>query len=81
MSHLSAGQHRCAIEPHVLYPLPVFKTHTGLGDAALRAARRNGMRVLRVGGRGFILGSDFIEYVKTHGEESPVTTASAPKMI
>jgi hypothetical protein len=63
----SRNESRYPIEPDVLYPLAVFKRHTGLGDAALRSARRNGLRVLRVGGRGSILGSDFIEYVNVHG--------------
>jgi len=29
----------------------------------MRSARRNGLRVVYVGGRGFVLGRDFIEYI------------------
>jgi len=35
-----------------VYPLPIFKAIAGLGDHALRTARRNGLKVTYVGRRG-----------------------------
>lgn len=51
------------IEPNVLYPLKLFQQYAGIANHGLRTARRNGMRVLRVSNRAYVLGSDFIEYV------------------
>jgi len=48
-----------------VYPLPVFKTLAGLGDHALRTARRNGLKVTYAGRRGFVRGSDWLEYLAT----------------
>lgn len=48
-----------------VYSLNEFKARTGLGSAAVRTARRNGLRVIRPGSRyGFVIGSDFIDYLK-----------------
>lgn len=63
MPKQTRGDNLRPIDPRILYPLPVFEEHSGLSKAAMRTARRNGLRVLRVGGRAFVLGSDFIEYV------------------
>ena len=52
-----------AIEATKLYPLPVFKKITGLGLWAMRTARRNGLRVRYVGGKAFVMGSDFLDYL------------------
>jgi hypothetical protein len=52
------------IDPRLLYPLDVFMKHSGLGAAALRKARRNGLRILRTGGRAFVLGSEFQRYLE-----------------
>ena len=43
--------------------MDVFMKHVGLSRHALRTARRRGLRVLRTGGRAFVLGSDFIDYL------------------
>ena len=45
-----------------LYPLVDLKRRAGLSVAALRQARRKGLRVQYIGRRGFVLGSDLIEY-------------------
>ncbi len=50
------------------YPLEDFKPRTGMGVAALRTARRNGLIVRRVGRRAFVLGRDFIAYLESAGE-------------
>jgi hypothetical protein len=46
-----------------LYSLAEFTKRTGLKDWALRAARRAGLRVLYLHGRGFVRGADWFEYV------------------
>lgn len=56
------------VEPHVLYPLPDLQARTGLGNAAMRTARRAGLVVKYAGGRGYVLGRDFIEYIEAHGK-------------
>jgi hypothetical protein len=55
------------IDPDVLYPLQDLAARSGLGKAALRTLRQNGLQVLYVGGRGFIFGRDFLEHVKQTG--------------
>jgi hypothetical protein len=62
--------HLDAVSPDLLYPMTILEKITGLGRAALRSARRSGLRVYYVHGRSFIHGRDWIEYVKTHGKGS-----------
>jgi hypothetical protein len=45
------------------YPLREFQRISGLGDAALRRARRQGLVVSRVGRCGFVNGRDFHDYL------------------
>jgi hypothetical protein len=47
-----------------IYPLEVFKRRSGLDAWALRQARRNGLRVLTIGRRKFVRGSDFADYLE-----------------
>jgi len=56
------------IEPHILYPLEDLKARSGMGSAAMRTARRQGLTVKYAGGRGYILGRHFIEYVEANGK-------------
>jgi hypothetical protein len=58
------------VDPDRLYPLEVFHEITGLGRAAMRSARDSGLAVHYVGGRGWVLGSDWIEHVMTRGKLS-----------
>ena len=51
------------IESSSIYPLRDFKNMTGLCDAAMRAARRQGLQVVRVGRNKFVRGSDFHKYL------------------
>src|SRR5689334_23059542 len=51
------------IEPGSLYTLSEFSARTGLGEWALRQARRKGLRMVRVGSAKFILGADFVAYI------------------
>ena len=54
------------VEADVLYPLADFKARTGLGEFAMRTARRRGLKVTYAGNRGFVLGRDFLDYLTTH---------------
>lgn len=56
------------IRPEVLYELALLKKRAGLGDGAIRTARKSGMRVIRRAGRNWILGSDFIRYLSQQSE-------------
>lgn len=53
----------------VVYPLSDFQRRTGLGDYAMRQARRKGLRVRYVGGRGFVIGDDWIDWLSRQAEE------------
>jgi len=58
---------RAPIEPGTCYPLNDFQRRSGLGDSAMRAARRAGLKVLYLHKRPFVFGDDFIAYLKEHG--------------
>ena len=47
-----------------LYSLAALKLRTGLGTAALRAARRAGLTTIKVGARTYGYGGDFIAWAK-----------------
>lgn len=53
-----------AIEADVAYSLPEFERRTQLGKAAMREARRAGLKIRQVGSRRFVLGSDWLEHLK-----------------
>ena len=55
------------IRPDELYTLAAFKARLGIKDATLRAARRNGFRVLYSHGKAFVYGRDWIEHVVKRG--------------
>ncbi len=59
------------INPAELYTLNAFKRRLGLADAALRSARRKGLRVTYVHKHGFVLGRDWIEYVLNSKSSRP----------
>ncbi len=48
-----------------VFTLKEFSRRSGLGEWALRQARRSGLRVLYVHGRGFVRGSDWLDYLAT----------------
>jgi hypothetical protein len=50
-----------------LYTLEEVKARLGLGVAALRTARRHGLKVRRIGRRGYLLGRDVMDYVERAG--------------
>jgi hypothetical protein len=45
------------------YPQDAFMRAAGWGRHALRQARQQGLRVVKVGGRNFIRGRDFSEFL------------------
>ena len=57
------------INPTFVYRLDEAKSRMGWRDAAFLAARRRGLKVHRVGKRGYIKGSDLVAYITTGGGE------------
>ena len=55
------------VDPERLYTLDAFKEAMNLGKAALQRARRRGLKVLYVGNKAYILGADYIQYVRDVG--------------
>ena len=57
---------RCTgmIQADALYRLDEFKQRLGLGAHAMREARRAGLRVVRIGKRGYVLGKDALEFAE-----------------
>jgi hypothetical protein len=47
-----------------------FQPRSGLGDSAMRAARKAGLRVIYLHKRPFVLGTDFIKYLTEAGVAS-----------
>ena len=62
------------IHPEELYSLRAIKKRLGIQDATLRAARRAGLTVLYVHKNGYVLGRDWIDYVKSVGTRSQDST-------
>lgn len=47
-----------------IYTLDFIRVHLGLGQSAIREARRKGLPIKYVGRKGFVLGSDLIAFVR-----------------
>jgi len=60
------------IEDGKTYPLNSFMQATGWGRHALKHARQQGLRVVKVSGRCFVRGKDFSEFLGTLGTEGEV---------
>jgi len=58
------------IVPDQMYPLATLQERSGLGKTAMRALRRQGLRVKYVLGRAFVTGSDFISLVDEIGRDT-----------
>lgn len=58
-----------------IYQLADFQELTARGDSAIRSARRNGLRVMRCGQRGYVHGRDFLDFLRTldAGSDGAVT--------
>lgn len=64
------------IDPTQLYCLEEFLARMQWGKHAWRTARRNGLRVLRAGGRAYVLGSDAVGYLARVGDDDTVDQQS-----
>ncbi len=47
-----------------LYTLDEIHERLKLGQAAMRQARRSGLKVRKIGRRGYVLGRDLLDYVE-----------------
>lgn len=45
------------------YPLTVFQKKAGVGKHGMRQLRKQGLKVIRTGGRAFVRGRDFSEFL------------------
>ena len=52
------------IKADELYTFPEFKKRTGLGQAAIREAKKRGLVVRQIGRNKYVLGADIIEFVR-----------------
>lgn len=52
-----------AIHAEAIYPLPEFQRLTGLGESAMREARRRGLVITTIGRRRYVRGADFCDHV------------------
>lgn len=52
-----------AIQPGELLPLPVVKQRLRWGDETISKAQREGLKVLRYGKWGYVVGADLIEFL------------------
>jgi hypothetical protein len=51
------------IEDGTTYPMTVFMKTAGIGKHALTMLRKQGLKVIRTGGRAFVRGRDFSEFL------------------
>ncbi len=58
------------IEPQTLYSLEQFKQVSGMGNWALRQARKAGLKMLKVGNRKFVKGQVFIDFLDSQNERT-----------
>lgn len=56
------------VRPEVMYSKEQWSQATGLGEDALRVARRNGLPLLYCHRKAFVYGKDWIEYVRSAGK-------------
>jgi hypothetical protein len=66
------------IDPARVYPLRVFMRLAGMGQAAMRAARRDGLPVHYLGNVAFVRGSDFATHLASNSSSSHRRSDSAP---
>lgn len=58
------------IDRDAAYSLREFSARAGLNAHALRAARRKGLRVVALGRKRYVLGSDWLRFLEQQAEES-----------
>ncbi|MDX1945217.1 MAG: hypothetical protein SFU86_07410 [Pirellulaceae bacterium] len=64
------------IRPEEIYEVRELRRRMGLGDHAYREARAAGLRVRRLGRKIFVLGEDFIAFVKSRPEENAAASGT-----
>lgn len=57
------------IKADTLYTFEEFEDLSGLEARGRKLCQRGGLRHLRLGNRGFVLGQDFIEYLEKRARE------------
>lgn len=60
------------ISDDTTYPLSVFQKTAGIGKHALSQLRRKGLRIIRTGGRAFVRGKDFSNFLSTLDDRADV---------
>lgn len=63
------------IEPQSLYSLEEFKRVSGMGNWALRSARKAGLQMLKIGNRKFVKGQSFIDFIESQNEHSAASAS------
>jgi hypothetical protein len=64
-SHDSRPDSPGHVTADAVYTLDEIQRRLQLGQHALRMARRAGLKVRRIGRRGYVLGRDVLEFVQT----------------
>ena len=57
-----------AIQPAELLPLPVVKQRLRWGDETISKAQREGLKVLRYGKWGYVVGADLIAFISQQAD-------------
>lgn len=65
----SALQTAGMVTADALYTLPEIQERLKLGQHALRMARHAGLKVRRIGRRGYVLGKDVMAFIEASGNE------------
>jgi hypothetical protein len=58
------GLQRMAVSEADIIPLTVLAARLGLGPSALRTARRQGLKVRKIGRSKFVLGRDLVAFLE-----------------
>ena len=59
------------IDPDKLYSLEAFKHVSGMGDWAMRSARKAGLKMKKIGNRKFVSGKDFVDFLDSTNSNGP----------
>ena len=66
------------VSVHEIYTLGELKSRLGLGDWALRKAKREGLKTARIGSRVFVTGESVLEYLKRQNPQADGEPRGAP---
>lgn len=56
-----------SIRADELLPIAEVQTRLGIGKAAMRTMRKNGLAIRRVGRQSYVVGSDLIDFARKRG--------------